>query len=207
MVNFGSPFTINLPTGTTTVKAAAIALGYTLSPVTTATYSETENYFTVTVAPTALTINPGSNAGSVSVTVTGLGGYTGTVNLTCSGVPPGDSCTLNPTSVSITAGAPTAVSALTIGIGLNAANHNNSFPLLPGGATLAVALCFFGLRKRRRLQMLLLLAVSVVGLSLFTGCGTPGSVPNTVTVTITGTDSNGLATVNGYLTLTQMQRQ
>jgi hypothetical protein len=207
MVNFGSPFTINLPTGTTTVKAAAIALGYTLSPVTTATYSETENYFTVTVAPTALTINPGSNAGSVSVTVTGLGGYTGTVNLTCSGVPPGDSCTLNPTSVSITAGAPTAVSALTIGIGLNAANHNNSFPLLPGGATLAVALCFFGLRKRRRLQMLLLLAVSVVGLSLFTGCGTPGSVPNTVTVTITGTDSHGLATVNSYLTLTQMQRQ
>jgi hypothetical protein len=96
---------------------------------------------------------------------------------------------------------------LTIGIGLNAANHNRSFPLLPGGATLAVALCFFGLRKRRRLQMLLLLAVSVVGLSLFTGCGTPGSVPNTVTVTITGTDSNGLATVNGYLTLTQMQRQ
>jgi ABC-type transporter Mla subunit MlaD len=55
--------------------------------------------------------------------------------------------------------------------------------------------------------MLLLLAVSVVGLSLFTGCGTPGSLPNTVTVTITGTDSNGLATVNSYLTLTQMQSQ
>ncbi len=199
-----TPCTFTLPTGVTTVNAVANAYGYTQSAVTTVTYNETIDYFTVAVAPTTLVIDPNGNAGAVGVTVTELGGYTGTVNLTCSGLPPGDTCTFNPASVSVTATIP-GKSALTISSGAN--SKNNSFPLLPGGATLAVALCFFGLRKRRMLQLVVLLEASVIGLSLFTGCGTPGSVPNTVTVTITGTDSNGLATVNAYLTLTQMQSQ
>ncbi len=192
-----------LPTGVTTVNAAANALGYTLSPVTTVTYNEMIEYFTVTVAPSTITIDPTGNASAVGVTVASLGGYTGTVNLSCSGLPPGDVCMFNPASVTV--GTNPGLSVLTISAGANSRNH--SFPLLPGGATLAVALCFFGLRKRRMLQLVVLLSASVIGLSLFTGCGTPGSVPNTVTVTITGTDSNGLATVNSYLTVTQMQSQ
>ena len=200
---FGSPCSINLPAGTTTVNAVANALGYTQSAVATVTYNETIDYFSLTVAPASLTINPAGNAGAVSVTVVGLGGYTGTVNLTCSGLPPGDTCTFSPASLAVSA--TPASSALTISSGANSKNH--SFPLLPGGATLAVALCCFGFKKRRGLMLVVLLGASVIGLTLFTGCGTPGSVPNTVTVTITGTDSNGLATVNGYLTLTQMQSQ
>jgi hypothetical protein len=199
----GNPCNFTLPAGVTTVNAVANAVGYTVSEVATATYNETIDYFTVTVAPTAIIIDPAGNASSVGVTVASLGGYTGTVSLSCSGLPPGDQCTFNPTSVSVTATTP-GISTLTISAGLN--SHNNSFPLLPGGATLAVALCFFGLRKRRSLQLIVLLGASVIGLSLFTGCGTPGSVPNTVTVTITGTDSNGI-TVNSYLTVTQMQSQ
>ena len=35
----------------------------------------------------------------------------------------------------------------------------------------AVTLCFLDFRKRRCLQIKLMLAVSVIGLSLFTGCG------------------------------------
>jgi hypothetical protein len=60
--------------------------------------------------------------------------------------------------------------------------------MLPG-TVLAALLGFFGLRKRRRLQVLLLLVVSVIGLNVFTGCAT--TAPNTLSssqfvVTATG---------------------
>ncbi len=197
------PCTFNLVGGITTVNAVATAVGYTTSPVTTAVYNVPLT-FIVTVAPSTLVINPLGNAGAVGVTITSLNGYSGTVNLTCSNLPPGDACVFNPTSVSVSPGFP-GISALTISAGLN--SHNNSFPLLPGGATLAVALCFFGFRKRRRLQLIVLLAASVIGLSLFTGCGIPGSVPNSVSVVIIGTDSSGAPIVNGNLQVVQMQSQ
>jgi hypothetical protein len=194
---------VNLIGGITTVCAVADAVGYTQSTVTCAVYNVPLT-FTVTVSPATLTINPAGNAGSVSVTITSQNGYSGTVDLSCSGLPPGDACVFNPSSVSVTPSV-NGLSVLTISAGLNA--KNNSFPLLPGGATLAVALCFFGFRKRRRLQLIVLLAASVIGLSLFTGCGTPGSVPNSVSVVITGTDSNGAPVVNSNLQVIQMQSQ
>ena len=189
--------------GAIVVEAIAVAPGYLPSAVATTTYGAA---FTVVVSPSTLTIYPSGNAGVVSVKVTSENGYAGTVNLSClaATVPPGDVCVFNPASVAVTAST-AGIASLTISAGQNA--HNNSFPLLPGGATLAVALCFFGLRKRRNLQLIVLLAASAIGLSLFTGCGTPGSVPTSVTVTITGTDSTGSPTANGYLTLIQMQSQ
>jgi hypothetical protein len=66
---------------------------------------------------------------------------------------------------------------------LNTRSPNNSSPLFPGGAAmLAVALCFLGSRKRRCLKIMLLLAVSIIGLSLCTGCGS-SSGPATPTIT------------------------
>ena len=202
-INGNGPCTYTLTGGATVINAVATAVGYSTSPVATATYNVTVT-FSVVVTPTMLTIDPRGNAGSVGVTVNSVNGYSGTVNLSCSGLPPGDACVFNPSSVLVSPGTP-GISALTISAGLN--SHNNSFPLLSGGATLAVALCCFGLRKRRSLQLIVLLAASVIGLSLFTGCGTPGSVPNSVTVTITGTDSSGAPVASGTLTLTQMQSQ
>jgi hypothetical protein len=199
----GGPCTFNLAGGATVVNAVSTAVGYSTSAVATASYNVTVT-FGMTVAPQTLVINPGSTAGSVSVTVSSVNGYVGTVNLSCSGLPAGDSCTFNPASVSVTTTA-NGVSVLTISAGLN--SHNNSFPLLPGGATLAVALCFFGLRKRRSLQLIVLLGASVIGLGLFTGCGTAGSVPNSTSVTITGTDSSGAPVVSTNLQVIQMQSQ
>ena len=63
--------------------------------------------------------------------------------------------------------------------------HRNSNPLIPGGTALAFALCFIGFRKRRKIQMLLLLMVSVAGFGMFTGCSS--NPPTTTTVTITAT--------------------
>jgi hypothetical protein len=61
---------------------------------------------------------------------------------------------------------------------------------------LAVALCFFGWKKRRGLQVLLLLVVSVAGLCLLNGCGGATFAINasraavTSTVTVTGTSGS-----------------
>jgi large repetitive protein len=66
---------------------------------------------------------------------------------------------------------------------LNTRSPNNPSPLFPrGAAMLAVALCFLGSRKRRCPQIVLLLAVSAIGLSLFTGCGS-SSASATPTIT------------------------
>jgi hypothetical protein len=55
-------------------------------------------------------------------------------------------------------------------------------------------LCCLGWKKRRRLQMLLLLSVSLIGLSLLNGCGTqstPHSTPaTTATITVTATSGS-----------------
>lgn len=57
--------------------------------------------------------------------------------------------------------------------GASPAMRRNSIPVFPG-ATIAAALCFFGWRKRRSLQWILLHIVSVAGINLFAGCGSAG---------------------------------
>jgi hypothetical protein len=61
---------------------------------------------------------------------------------------------------------------------------------LPGGATLAVALCFFGIRKRRRLQMIVVFVAALIGTGLLVGCG-GSSKPKTMTSTVTVTATSG----------------
>jgi len=197
----GGPCTYTLTGGATVLNAVATAVGYSTSTVANANYNVSVT-FTLAATPAMVTINPGGNASALSISVSSVNGYVGTVNLSCSGLPPGDLCSFSPSAVAVAVGVP-GVSALTVSSGGNSSNH--SFPLLPGGATLAVALCCFGLRKRRNLQLIVLLGASVIGLSLFTGCGTPGSLPNTVTVTVTGTDSSDAPTASTSFTLTQMQ--
>jgi hypothetical protein len=64
-----------------------------------------------------------------------------------------------------------------------------SSPWFPG-SVLAVALYFFGRRKRRGLQ-LLLLAVCVASMTLLTGCGVQPPPPQMATSMITVTASAG----------------
>jgi hypothetical protein len=196
------PCTFQLAGGPTTVNAVDIAVGYTLSTVATASYNVVVDY-TLVVTPSVVTTQIGSTAASASVTVTSVNGYSGTISFTCAGLPSGDTCVFSPASLSISPGYP-GVAVITFS---QVSAHNNSNPLFPGGATLAVALCFFGLRKRRRLQMLLLLAVSVIGLGLFTGCGTPGTIPVDATVVVTGTDGNGLSVSGSFLLIENLPGQ
>jgi hypothetical protein len=71
----------------------------------------------------------------------------------------------------------------------SAASHN-PVQLIPG-TTLAVALCFLGFGKRRRIRILVMIAVTTLGLTALNGCSkgltSPNSGGSTSTVTVTAT--------------------
>jgi len=157
----------------------------------------------------SLTLQPGT-VGLTQVTLNSMNNFTGQVSLACSGAPSGYTCSFTPSTISaFTAdtgtGLPlgtTGSSQLSISGAAATAVNRNSRPLLPL-ATLAIALCFVGFRKRSRLQMLLLLFIAAAGLGLFSGCGGSSSSskkqPSTSQVTITA--SSGKLTQSQTLSL------
>ncbi len=194
---------------TITINAIAVdSPGYTNSNVASATYIVSAGVpdFTFAVSPTALNLTAG-NSGEVDAVVTGspdTAAFLADVLVACTGLPLGASCdalTIAPSGSSVAKG---VLKINTSSASISA--HNNSNPLVPGGATLAAALCcFLGFKKRRRLQMMLLLAVSAIGLSLFTGCGAQWSP----TFSVSSVKVTAVSKVNGvqlervaYLTLT-----
>jgi len=166
---------------------------------------------------TSLTIQPGT-VGLTQITINSVNNFASSgVNFACSGLPTGYSCGFNPSSTiaftpSGTTGLPGASSAsttLTIATPSTAAlERHNPRPFLP--ATLAVALCFLGFKKRSRLRLLLLLVALFAGLGMFSACGgsstTKTTKTTTTTVTITATPTGGMsgasASVQSTATLT-----
>src|SRR2546422_2977444 len=65
--------------------------------------------FSVTINPRIVTVNPGSK-GTSTVTITSLNGFTGSVTLTSSSSPSNLSCTLNPSSVTVSTTATSTLS-------------------------------------------------------------------------------------------------
>jgi hypothetical protein len=200
---YSGPITIS---STETLEAIATASGFTTSTVASAAYTinAPASDFAVLASPTSLTINAGQTA-TVMVSVTPLNGFNAPVSLNCAGLPVGVSCIFSPPTVA-PAGAP-ASTALTVSTTTaTAALHQDSRPLFPG-SVLAVALCFFGWKKRRGLQMLLLLVVSVAGLCLLNGCGgatfaaTASRAAVTSTVTVTGASGSLMHTTTFSVTV------
>lgn len=199
---YSSPITV---ASTETLKAIAIASGYASSGIGSATYtiSTPAADFTVATAPTAITVAAGQS-GPTTVTITPLNGFSAPVGFSCTGLPAGVSCSFSPATVT-PAGAP-ASTVLTVSASATTASlQHNANPLFPGSA-LAVALCFFGWRKRRRLQMLALLVVSIAGLTMLSGCGgatfnTSTKTPVTSTITVTATSGSLQHTTTFALTL------
>ena len=184
---------------TVTIEAKATELGYTDSGVVKATYVVSAGVpdFTFKVDPSALTITAG-NSGEVDAIVTGSpdsAPFIGDVVVSCTGLPTGAQCNGGSVLTITPDGSSKSVEKLlkitTSSNSYIALSHTN--PLLPGGATLAALFCFLGFKKRSRLQMMLLLAASAIGLSLFTGCGAQWSPTFSVSnVTVTA-----VASVNG----------
>ena len=97
--------------------------------------------------------------------------------LSCSGLPAGAACGFSNSPVNLTNFNQPQTVTVTISTGQVAMLRHRSNPLVPE-ATLALALCFLGFRKRRGIQILLLAVISVLGVSMLSGCGSSG--PGTI---------------------------
>lgn len=157
---------------TESLEAIATASGYTNSAVAIAAYTinPVGADFTVSSSTTSLTVTS-SQPGTATVSVVPVNGFKSAVSLTCTGLPAGASCIFSqPTVMAANAAASTTLIVSMTGTTTTLVMNRNSSPLFPGSA-LAVALCCLSWRKRRCLQLLLLLVISVAGLTLLNGCG------------------------------------
>jgi hypothetical protein len=186
-----------------TVEAMAVAPGYINSPVAAADYiiNPTGPDFTVTASPTSVTVTKGQSVATM-ITVTPLNGFVQAVSFTVSGLPSGATYTFAPTTVT-PAGGPVSTMLTITTTAATATLGTGSRPFFPATA-LALALCCFGIRKRRRiLRMMVLLLVGLAGLGLVNGCA--GSVGYTTAptvsslITVTATPSSGSAHTTSFL--------
>jgi hypothetical protein len=198
---YTAPFTLTAP-GSATVNAIAIASGYALSGVATATFtvSATAANFTASVAPSTVTVSPGS-PGIVDITVTPQYGFNSATTFTCSTVPTNLTCSFNPATVTPSNGQ-SASTALTLTESGSAALQHRSNPFLPEGATFAIAVCFLGWKKRRALFLALVLIAGVIGVTQLTGCGSNGpAAPTTSNVVVTATSGKVTQTIQLQVTV------
>ena len=160
---------------TETLKAIAVAIGYSPSAVATSAYTVNlmSPGFALSTNPSSLTIPSTASFGILQLTVQPVGGFTGAVMLTCTGLPPGAACGFSNSPVNLTNFNQPQTVTVTITTGQTAMLRHRSNPLVPE-ATLALALCFLGFRKRRGIQVLLLAVISVLGVSVLSGCGSSG---------------------------------
>lgn len=215
----------------TCVTAYTITSAVGSSPSTSCSGAAASNYtftyvngsVTVNPAPTfavgggsaSISIAPGATTGNTAaITVTPSGGFTGTVNLTCSispvaaNDPPG--CSLSPASVTIT-GTGAQNSTLTITSTASTVSENQLKRLLwPVTGTALALVLMIGVPRRRRglLTMLGVLALSTAVGAIgcggsggsHSGGGNSGTTAGTYTVTVTGTSGSVTGTV-GTITL------
>jgi sugar lactone lactonase YvrE len=204
-VTSSSPCTITVSQpGDNLTYAAAVPLTQTFA-VNSPGQSPNLN---MSLSLSSLTIQRGT-VGLTQITLTSLNNFAvSSIAFSCGGLPTGYSCTFNPNPVTVfapnaTTGMPlgtTVTSTLTITPPATAAVVRHDFrAFFP--ATLAVALCFLGFKKRSRLYMLVLMVGLFAGLGFVSGCGGTSSSSKTTSVTstatITATPAAGLAGASG----------
>jgi subtilase family serine protease len=138
-------------------------------------YANTPKY-SVAANPTSVTISASGQTGASTVTIKGTGGFSGTVDLSCtiSSSTAKMGCTLSPTSVSLDSTTTTATA--TLSITTTAPNVKGaSFAGLEGGfgMIVGVALVGFSTRFRHRVPLILLCLLPALAM-VSTGCGGNG---------------------------------
>lgn len=201
MQRSAATYQASLPDGTNNITAQYLAdtdyNGSTSSAVTVTVAADFTLAFSGSTG-SGMTIAAPGGSGTLTLSVTGTTGYSGTVNFAnCTHLPLYSNCTFNPASV-----AGSGSTTLTV---TTTAPRTASNPPAPGvwaatkGFTLAGIFVFgFSSRKRSWASILALLVLAWVLSTV--GCGgssagggvggTPGTPPGTYTVTATGADAN-----------------
>ena len=163
--------------------------------------------YSITSTPSTITI-PRGQAGLITTTFTPVSGYSGTVQLTCSGLPANVLCTFSP-SVLILNGSNTVVQSQllisTTGLSIaGSAIAGRSVPLTLALLLFAVFSCTSRMRRAglRRLAVAALCMLAAAG--ALTGCGVRGSLaaPATFNVTINAADAASKVTHTNVITVT-----
>jgi hypothetical protein len=174
--------------------------------------------FSVTASPSSLTIARG-HTGTTTLTLTPVGGYAGSMTLSCGTLPSKATCTFNSTTVTL-AGAP-VTDVLTIGTGsvtsalstpqlFGDPHKNTSFAFLLG-MPLSLLTLFGAARGRKRsrkmLRVSLFLMIGLAGIAGLTGCGSSSTNTNatpagTYSLTVTVAPAMGAAAQTVPVTVT-----
>lgn len=210
-----------LPAGAQTVTAT-----YNGSAVFTASSSASLSQvvsapdFSITSASSTATIAAGGTA-TYTVDLSGLGGFTGSVALTCGGAPSGTTCSLSPDSVAINGSTPTAVKVTVTTAGGSA---RSVVPASRRGGVLALWLSLAGLpgfllvvvygggsrgRHWRAFRPLALVGLLCAVTLLMPACGGSsgnknggGTPAGTYTLSVTGSFTSGSTSLSHTAKLT-----
>ena len=207
--------------GTGTVNASGIAsFAFTTTVLgthsITASYAANGNYsaavsaaqVVTVVAPVALgagtatvTLGPGAS-GTSTITVTPTAGFTGVVTLTCASPATYVTCTMNPTSVTIS-GTTAATSVATVTVAATLGGHSGVLTAML--APFAALLLLPVVRKRIGVRLVVLALVMGCGFLSLTGCGGGGAAAANLppvglqTMTVTGTTSGGASQTTTFV--------
>jgi subtilase family serine protease len=199
-------------TGLGSVDAGAMAAVWPNTPAVNASFSLLPQTNTLTI--------PASGSGQVTLVLSPSNGFSGTVALTCSGLPSGASCSFSPgSSVNLTSGTAQNVSmTVTAGSSASLALPGPLGERWPAEAALAgvFGLSLLGLRRRKVIPrgwmavLLLVLGIAAAGTLTACGSGSPstggggggggGGGSSSSTVTVTGT--SGATTASATIKVT-----
>ena len=215
-----SPSAAGSVSGSVTINATSLPRALTVS------LSGQGQDFGLSVSGSSTAIVTSGQTATFALQLSGLGGTTGTVALTCASAPQNSTCSLNPTSVAVSS-ANTSSVTVTIATGVATSASLTPAPAsTPPGwkvaarlLSLALPLGLLGFRRRHARKLLLFILVALV----LTGCGVSSSngsggggggsgggggggtsnpTPSgTYTLTVTGTMSNIVHTAKLTLTV------
>ncbi|WP_433969382.1 FG-GAP-like repeat-containing protein [Tunturiibacter gelidiferens] len=192
--------TIGSYTVTATYAGDVANLSSTSAPVTVTVAAPD---YTITASPSSAIIKAGQSA-TTTLTVTPVGGYTGTVKFSCGTLPIGVACNFSPSSVTPSSGAATSTLTITTTAPTTALLRGLSVPL-QGIAWASLLLLTLSPRRIFRLNRHLaraglLTLLLAAGLLSFSGCSSsspsnpvtnPGTPAGVQTITLTTADSSG----------------
>jgi uncharacterized protein (TIGR03118 family) len=171
--------------------------------------------FAITAPTPSVSIN-GGQTGTVQVSLAGMNGFKGAVNLSCSGLPTGVSCSFNPATVNLSG---TDATTVMVSIATAAPTPTNPYSASLGGHGMILAgmlplglLGLIGFRKRlMNTRGALLMLACVLTIGGLAGCGgmkstapgnTTGGTPTPVTSQVTINATSGSLTHSVVVTLT-----